>query len=56
MVMHGLCEPFLDGQGQCRANVHRCALAHSPSCDCGQHQTMNHIVDTFPLEQNLKAD
>jgi len=24
-------------------------LAQSPSCDCGQRQTMNHIVDTCPL-------
>jgi len=25
------------------------SLAQSPSCDCGQRQTMNHIVDTCPL-------
>jgi len=24
-------------------------LAQSPSCDCGQHLTMNHIVITCPL-------
>ena len=28
-----------------RANLHKWGLAQSPSCDCGQRQTMNHIVD-----------
>ena len=37
------------GQGPCRANVHKCGLTQSPSCDCDQRQTMNHIVDTCPL-------
>jgi len=37
------------GQGPCRANLHKWGLAQSPSCDCGQRQTMNHIVDTCPL-------
>jgi len=32
-------EPFPDKWG----------LAKSPSCDCGQRQIMNHIVDTCPL-------
>jgi len=41
---------FRAGQGPCRANLHRWGLAQSPSCDCGQRQTMNHIVDdTCPL-------
>jgi len=31
------------------ANLHKWGLAQSPSCDCGQRQTMNHIVDTCPL-------
>ena len=31
------------GQRPCRANL------QSPFCDCGQRQTMNHIVDTCPL-------
>jgi len=30
-------------------NLHKWDLAQSPSCDCGQRQTMNHIVDTCPL-------
>ena len=40
---------FRTGQGPCRANLHQWGLAQSPSCDCGQQQTMNHIVDTCPL-------
>jgi len=36
------------GQGPCRANLHKWGLAQSPSCDCGQRQTMNHIVNTCP--------
>jgi len=40
---------FRTCQGPCRANLHRWGLAQSPSCDCGQRQTMNHIVDTCPL-------
>ena len=40
---------FRAGQGPCRANLHKWGLAQSPSCDCGQLQTTNHIVDTCPL-------
>jgi len=40
---------FRTGQGPCRANLHKWGLTQSPSCDCGQRQTMNHIVDTCPL-------
>ena len=40
---------FRTGQGPCRANLHKRGLAQSPSCDCGQRQTMNHIVNTCPL-------
>ena len=36
-------------QGPCCASLHKWGLAQSPSCDCGQWQTMNHIVDTCPL-------
>ena len=36
-------------QGPCRANLHKWGLAQSPSCDCGQRQTMSHIVDMCPL-------
>ena len=28
-------------------------LAQSPSCDCGQRQTMNDVVDTCPFEGGL---
>jgi len=44
-----LANRFRTGQGPCRANLHKWGLAQSPSCDCGQRQTMNHIVDTCPL-------
>ena len=40
---------FRTGQGPCRANLHKWRLAQSPSCDCGQRQTVNHVVDTCPL-------
>ena len=30
-------------------NLHKWSLAQSPSSDCGQWQTMNHIVDTCQL-------
>jgi len=40
---------FRTGQGPCRADLHKWGLAQSLSCDCGQRQTMNHIVDTCPL-------
>ena len=33
----------------CRASLHKWGLAQSPSCDCGQRRSMNHIVDTCPL-------
>ena len=38
-------------QGPCRANFHEWGLVQSPSCDRGQRQTVNHIVDTFPFIQ-----
>ena len=42
---------FQTGQGQCHANLHKWGLTQSPSqsCDCGQRQIMNYIVDTCPL-------
>jgi len=42
---------FWTGQGACRANLHKWGLTQSPSSDCDQRQTMNHIVDTCPLKQ-----
>jgi len=33
---------FRTGQGSYRANLHKWGLAQSPSCSCGQRQTMNH--------------
>ena len=43
---------FWTGQGPRRANLHKWGLAQSPSCDCGQRQTTNHIVDTCPLTES----
>jgi len=40
------------GRGPCHANLHKWGLAQSPSCDCGQQQTMNHIVDACPLTKS----
>ena len=40
---------FRTSQGPYRAILHKGGLAQSPSCDCGQRQTMNYIVDTCPL-------
>ena len=40
---------FRTGQGPCRGNLHKWSLAQSPSCDCGQRQTLNHTVDACPL-------
>ena len=45
----GLMNRFRTGQGLRRADLHKCRLAQSPSCDCGQRQTINHIDDTCPL-------
>jgi len=42
-------EPFPNRSGPCCANLHKWGLAQSPSCDCGQQQTKNHVVDTCPL-------
>jgi len=42
---------FQTGQGPCHANSHNWGLAQSPSCDCGQRQTRNYVVDTCPLTQ-----
>jgi len=41
---------FQTGKGPCRANLHKWGLSQSPSCDCGQRQTTNQIVDVpIPL-------
>jgi len=40
---------FRTGQGPCRAKMHKWGLASSPLCDCGEQQTMEHIVDLCPL-------
>ena len=40
---------FRTGQGPCRAILHKWGLAKSQTCDCGQQQTMSHIVDACPM-------
>jgi len=40
---------FLTSQGPCRANMHKWGLASSPPCDCGEQQSIEHIVDSCPL-------
>ena len=40
---------FWKGQGPCHANLHKWGLAESPSCDCGEQETTNYIVDMCPL-------
>jgi len=47
-LLKAMCR-FWTGQGPCRANLHTWGLAQLSSSDCGQRQTMNHIVDTCPL-------
>ena len=42
---------FRTGRSPRRANLHKCGLAQSPSFDCGQRQTVNHVVDTCPLTE-----
>ena len=33
----------------CRNSMHECGYIASPLCDCGEHQTMRHIVNECPL-------
>ena len=40
---------FRTGQGRCRACLKRWGQATSDLCDCGEIQTMSHIVDACPL-------
>ena len=47
--MWSLVNHFRTGQGPCRADLHKWGLAQSPSCYCGQRQTMNQYVDMCPL-------
>ena len=43
---------FRTGHGPCHANLHKWGLVQSPSCDYGQQQTMNYLVDTCPLTKS----
>jgi len=47
-------EPFPDRSRSmsCKLAQMKWGLTQSPSCDCGQQQTTNHIVDTCPLTKS----
>ena len=47
--MCSLLSLFQTGQGWCQENLHKLGLAKSSSCNCGQWQTVNHIVHMCPL-------
>jgi len=38
-------------QGPCGAGLHKWGLAKSLTCDCGQQQTLGHVVDACPLRK-----
>ena len=40
---------FRTDAGPCRNNMHEWGYIASPLCDCGEHQTMRHIVNECPL-------
>jgi len=40
---------FRTGQGPCAANLHKWHLASSAKCQCGEIQTMHHIMEACPL-------
>ena len=40
---------FQTDQGPCRATLQKWYLAESPTRDCGQQQTMSHIVNVCPF-------
>ena len=39
---------FRTGSSTCRASLHRWGMAQSDLCQCGQRQTMTHIIDDSP--------
>ena len=39
---------FRTGQGPCRAILHKWGLGSSAECECGQIQSMEHIVNVCP--------
>ena len=40
---------FRSDAGLCRNSMHEWGYIASPLCDCGEHQTMMHIVNECPL-------
>ena len=49
-----LLNQFHTGQGRCAANLHKWRMAASDKCQCGEVQTMSHIVELCP--QSHKPD
>ena len=48
-VQWSLLNRFLSDAGPCRNSMHEWGYIASPLCDCGEHQTMRHIVNECPL-------
>jgi len=47
---------FRTGQGRCAASLHKWHMASTDKCECGDVQTMSHIVDTCPLFRFADGD
>ena len=41
---------FRPDAGPCRKSMHEWGYIASPLCDCGEHQTMRHIVNECPVD------
>ena len=40
---------FRTDAGPCRSSLHKWGYLASPLCDCGEPQTMRHMIDDCPL-------
>ena len=47
---------FRTGQGRCAANLHKWHMAPTDRCQCGDVQTMVHIVESCPLTRFADGD
>ena len=47
---------FRTGQGRCAANLHKWHMAPTDRCQCGDVQTMIHIVESCPLTRFADGD
>jgi len=50
-----LLNQFRTGQGRCAANIHKWRMAASDKCQCGEVQTMSHIVESGRKQDFLMA-